>query len=61
MHEPFYRPLFALARTPRCLKPLCGCTIRKLFGKKCIHLVPRLPLPEVLQKYLLLEPEGVLH
>ncbi|XP_055472426.1 ankyrin repeat and SOCS box protein 18 [Psammomys obesus] len=61
MHEPFYRSFFALAHAPRCLQHLCRCTIRKLFGKKCVHLVPQLPLPETLQNYLLLEPEGVLH
>ncbi|XP_050019074.1 ankyrin repeat and SOCS box protein 18 [Alexandromys fortis] len=60
-HKPFYRSFFALAHTPRCLQHLCRSTIRKLFGKKCFHLVPHLPLPETLQKYLLLEPEGVLH
>ncbi|KAK7813406.1 hypothetical protein U0070_007975 [Myodes glareolus] len=59
-HEPFYRSFFALAHTPRCLQHLCRSTIRKLFGKKCFHLVPQLPLPETLQQYLLLEPEGVL-
>ncbi|XP_007941836.1 ankyrin repeat and SOCS box protein 18 [Orycteropus afer afer] len=60
MHQPFYRSLFALASTPRCLQHLSRCTIRKLLGKKCSHLVPRLPLPKPLQDYLLLEPEGVL-
>uniref|UniRef100_A0A8C6I5R0 Ankyrin repeat and SOCS box-containing 18 n=1 Tax=Mus spicilegus TaxID=10103 RepID=A0A8C6I5R0_MUSSI len=60
MHKPFYRSLFALAHTPRCLQHLCRCTIRKLFGKESVHLVPQLPLPETLQNYLLLEPEGVL-
>ncbi|ERE81836.1 ankyrin repeat and SOCS box protein 18 [Cricetulus griseus] len=61
MHERFYRSFFALAHTPRCLQHLCRCAIRKLLGKKCFHLVPQLPLPETLQNYLLLEPEGVLH
>ncbi|OBS80488.1 hypothetical protein A6R68_21308 [Neotoma lepida] len=61
MHEPFYSSFFALAHTPRCLQHLCRCTIRKLLGQKCFHLVPQLPLPETLQNYLLLEPEGVLH
>ncbi|GAB1285223.1 Ankyrin repeat and SOCS box protein 18 [Apodemus speciosus] len=59
-HRTFYGSLFALAHTPRCLQHLCRCAIRKLFGKGCIRLVPRLPLPETLQKYLLLDPEGVL-
>ncbi|EHB01956.1 Ankyrin repeat and SOCS box protein 18 [Heterocephalus glaber] len=61
MHQPFYQSLFALAHTPRCLQHLCRCTLRKLFGRKCLHLVPLLPLPKPLQNYLLLEPEGVLH
>uniref|UniRef100_H0VBY3 Ankyrin repeat and SOCS box containing 18 n=1 Tax=Cavia porcellus TaxID=10141 RepID=H0VBY3_CAVPO len=61
IHQPFYQSLFALAHTPRCLQHLCRCALRKLFGKKCFHLVPLLPLPEPLQNYLLLEPEGVLH
>ncbi|XP_021054816.1 ankyrin repeat and SOCS box protein 18 isoform X1 [Mus pahari] len=59
-YKPFYRSLFALACTPRCLQHLCRCTIRKFFGKESVHLVPRLPLPKTLQDYLLLEPEGVL-
>ncbi|KAL1771022.1 Ankyrin repeat and SOCS box 18 [Sigmodon hispidus] len=61
MHEPFYRSFFALAHTPRCLKHLSRCTIRKLLGRKCFQFVSQLPLPETLQSYLLLEPEGVLH
>ncbi|KAF4022045.1 hypothetical protein G4228_013594 [Cervus hanglu yarkandensis] len=60
MHRAFYRSLFALAHTPRCLQHLCRCAIRKSFGRKCFSLVPLLPLPETLQNYLLLEPEGVL-
>ena len=61
MHQAFYRSLFGLAHTPRCLQHLCRCAIRKSFGRKCFSLVPLLPLPESLQNYLLLEPEGVLH
>nr|XP_031533688.1 ankyrin repeat and SOCS box protein 18 [Vicugna pacos] len=61
MHQPFYRSLFALAHTPRCLQHLCRCAIRKTFGRKCFDLVPLLSLPKSLQNYLLLEPEGVLH
>uniref|UniRef100_A0A8C6R9D9 SOCS box domain-containing protein n=1 Tax=Nannospalax galili TaxID=1026970 RepID=A0A8C6R9D9_NANGA len=60
MHEPFYRSFFALAHTPRSLQHLCRSAIRKVFGKKCFQLVPQLPLPETLQNYLLLEPEGFL-
>ncbi|XP_049744993.1 ankyrin repeat and SOCS box protein 18 [Elephas maximus indicus] len=61
MHQPFYQSLFALAGAPRCLQHLCRYSIRKLFGKKCFHFVPLLPLPKSLQNYLLLEPQGVLH
>ncbi|XP_077008194.1 ankyrin repeat and SOCS box protein 18 [Tamandua tetradactyla] len=61
VHLTFYQSLFTSARPPRCLQHLCRCTIRKLLGKKCFCLVPLLPLPQSLQNYLLLEPEGVLH
>ncbi|XP_006893581.1 PREDICTED: ankyrin repeat and SOCS box protein 18 [Elephantulus edwardii] len=60
MHQPFYQSLFALASTPRCLQHQSRCAIRKLLGKKCSLLVPRLPLPKALRDYLLLEPEGLL-
>lgn len=59
-HQPFYQSLLALAGRPRPLKHLCRCAIRRQLGKKGF-LVPLLPLPAALHRYLLLEPEGVLH
>nr|KAF6449639.1 ankyrin repeat and SOCS box containing 18 [Molossus molossus] len=59
-HQPFYRSLLALAGSPRSLKHLCRCAIRRQLGTKGF-LAPLLPLPEALHSYLLLEPEGVLH
>ncbi|XP_047629796.1 ankyrin repeat and SOCS box protein 18 [Phacochoerus africanus] len=61
VHQAFYRSLLALAHAPRSLQHLCRCAIRKVFGGKCFCLVPLLPLPQSLQDFLLLEPEGVLH
>ncbi|XP_044532820.1 ankyrin repeat and SOCS box protein 18 [Gracilinanus agilis] len=60
MHQPFYQSLFMLSHTPRCLQHLCRCVIRKHLGSKCWSHVPRLPVPDPLQHYLLLEPEGLL-
>ncbi|XP_045701662.1 ankyrin repeat and SOCS box protein 18 isoform X2 [Phyllostomus hastatus] len=60
VHRPFYQSLFAAARGPRRLQHLCRCAVRRRLGGRCSRLVPRLPLPETLRSYLLLEPEGVL-
>ncbi|XP_061081859.1 ankyrin repeat and SOCS box protein 18 [Conger conger] len=59
-HEAFYESLFAMECRPRCLQHLCRSALRKHFGKDCHRLLPRLPIPRPLQRYLLLEPEGVL-
>ncbi|XP_027714090.1 ankyrin repeat and SOCS box protein 18 [Vombatus ursinus] len=60
MYQPFYQSLFMLSRTPRCLQHLCRCIIRKRLGSECWSCIPRLPVPDPLQHYLLLEPEGSL-
>nr|XP_033799993.1 ankyrin repeat and SOCS box protein 18 [Geotrypetes seraphini] len=59
MHFPFYESLFTLS-SRRCLQHLCRCAIRKQFANQCHHLIPLLPIPKYLQKYLLLEPEGLM-
>ncbi|KAJ8350530.1 hypothetical protein SKAU_G00256600 [Synaphobranchus kaupii] len=59
-HQAFYESLFALECKPRGLQHLCRSALRKHFGKRCHLLVPRLPIPKSLQRYLLLEPEGIL-
>ncbi|XP_029462267.1 ankyrin repeat and SOCS box protein 18 isoform X2 [Rhinatrema bivittatum] len=61
MHLSFYESLFSLSCTTRCLQHLCRCAIRKQFASRCDHLIPLLPIPTSLQKYVLLEPEGVLY
>ncbi|XP_062862581.1 ankyrin repeat and SOCS box protein 18 [Trichomycterus rosablanca] len=58
LHRPFYESLFALEYKPRGLQHLCRSAIRKHFGKYCYLAVPQLPVPKLLQEYLLLEPEG---
>ncbi|XP_020830592.1 ankyrin repeat and SOCS box protein 18 [Phascolarctos cinereus] len=60
MYQPFYQSLFMLSHTPRCLQHLCRCVIRKRLGSRCWSCIPRLPVPDPLQHYLLLEPEGLL-
>ncbi|XP_030066106.1 ankyrin repeat and SOCS box protein 18 isoform X2 [Microcaecilia unicolor] len=60
MHLPFYESLFALSCSTRCLQHMCRCAIRKQFANQCHHLIPLLPIPKSLQKYLLLEPEGLI-
>ncbi|XP_051566244.1 ankyrin repeat and SOCS box protein 18 [Myxocyprinus asiaticus] len=58
LHRPFYESLFALEYKSRSLQHLCRSALRKHFGKNCCSLIPRLPVPKVLQQYLLLEPRG---
>ncbi|NXC44582.1 ASB18 protein, partial [Penelope pileata] len=59
-HQPFYESLFQLSGTARCLQHFCRFAIRKKFGSQCHCLIPLLPMPQPLQDYLLLEPEGIL-
>ncbi|XP_065107608.1 ankyrin repeat and SOCS box protein 18 isoform X1 [Paramisgurnus dabryanus] len=58
LHRSFYESLFALEHKPRSLQHLCRSALRKHFGKNCYLLIPRLPVPNSLKQYLLLEPEG---
>ncbi|XP_043916521.1 ankyrin repeat and SOCS box protein 18 isoform X2 [Protopterus annectens] len=59
MHEPFYKSLFMLASTPRSLQHFCRSVIRNQLQSQCHSLIPQLPVPKFLIKYLLLEPEGI--
>ncbi|KPP59447.1 hypothetical protein Z043_122631 [Scleropages formosus] len=61
LHQPFYQSLFALEYKPRCLQHLCRSAVRRRYGKDCHLLIPRLPIPRLLQRYLLLEPEGLIY
>ncbi|NWT15566.1 ASB18 protein, partial [Vireo altiloquus] len=58
-HQLFYKSLFRLAGTARCLQHLCRSAIRTHFGSQCHSLIPLLPVPKALRDFLLLEPEGV--
>ncbi|XP_026861451.2 ankyrin repeat and SOCS box protein 18 isoform X1 [Electrophorus electricus] len=58
LYRTFYESLFALENKPRSLQHLCRSTVRKHLGKYCYLFVPQLPLPMMLQEYLLLEPKG---
>ncbi|NXO03237.1 ASB18 protein, partial [Rhinopomastus cyanomelas] len=58
-HQRFYESLFRLAGAVRCLQHLCRSAIRRRLGSRCHRLIPALPVPRPLRRYLLLEPEGL--
>ncbi|MEE6466524.1 hypothetical protein FKM82_006984 [Ascaphus truei] len=61
-HWEFYESLFEVCcNSPRSLMHLARCKIRAELWKKCHQVIPQLPLPATLKKYLLLEPEGRLY
>ncbi|XP_056875997.1 LOW QUALITY PROTEIN: ankyrin repeat and SOCS box protein 4 [Takifugu flavidus] len=61
-HEAFYESMFAVcAHTPRSLLHLTRCAIRAHLGAACHSGVARLPLPPLMRRYLLLDPEGTLY
>ncbi|XP_034016745.1 ankyrin repeat and SOCS box protein 4 isoform X1 [Thalassophryne amazonica] len=67
-HKEFYDSLFAVCtNSPRTLLHLSRCAVRAHLGQFCrsngfCHgVVPQLPLPPAMKKYLLLEPEGVVY
>uniref|UniRef100_H2UV11 Ankyrin repeat and SOCS box containing 4 n=1 Tax=Takifugu rubripes TaxID=31033 RepID=H2UV11_TAKRU len=61
-HEAFYESMFAVcAHTPRSLLHLTRCAIRARLGAACHSGVARLPLPPLMRRYLLLDPEGTLY
>ncbi|KAK1165857.1 ankyrin repeat and SOCS box protein 18-like [Acipenser oxyrinchus oxyrinchus] len=61
IHQSFYESLFSLEGKPRCLQHMCRSAIRKQCGHKCHVIITQLPLPKFLQRYLLLETEGMLY
>ncbi|XP_048835798.1 ankyrin repeat and SOCS box protein 18 isoform X2 [Brienomyrus brachyistius] len=61
VHQQFYQSLFDLEYKPRCLQHLCRAAVRQHYGKHCHLLVPQLPIPSLLQRYILLEPEGLIY
>ncbi|XP_053121026.1 ankyrin repeat and SOCS box protein 4 isoform X2 [Hemicordylus capensis] len=62
VYKDFYESLFEVcANTPRSLKHLTRCAIRRILFSKCHKAVPLLFIPPTLKKYLLLEPEGIVY
>ncbi|GAA6096640.1 ankyrin repeat and SOCS box protein 18 isoform X1 [Tachysurus ichikawai] len=61
LHRSFYDSLFALEYKPRSLQHMCRSALRKVFGKYCYLFIPQLPVPKILQDYLLLKPEGYIN
>nr|XP_060610990.1 ankyrin repeat and SOCS box protein 18 isoform X2 [Anolis sagrei ordinatus] len=59
-HLAFYESFFTQTNRVQRLQHLCRCEIRRRFGSKCHYLIPLLPVPKPLHKYLLLEPEGIM-
>ncbi|XP_044150734.1 ankyrin repeat and SOCS box protein 4 isoform X2 [Bufo gargarizans] len=61
-HQAFYESLFEVcSNSPRSLMHLARCAIRTILWKRCHRVIPQLPLPTTLKKYLLLEPQGRLY
>ncbi|CAJ0963181.1 unnamed protein product [Ranitomeya imitator] len=61
-HHTFYESLFEVCcNSPRTLMHLARCAIRAVLRKKCHRVIPQLPLPTTLKKYLLLEPQGKIY
>ncbi|XP_020640875.3 ankyrin repeat and SOCS box protein 4 isoform X2 [Pogona vitticeps] len=62
MYKDFYESLLeTCTNTPRSLKHLARCAIRKRLLYKCHQTVPLLFIPVTLKNYLLLEPEGIIY
>ncbi|XP_068094586.1 ankyrin repeat and SOCS box protein 4 isoform X2 [Hyperolius riggenbachi] len=60
-HRFFYDSVFEVcSNTPRSLMHMARCAIRRLLKRRCHRVIPQLPLPPFLKKYLLLEPQGCL-
>ncbi|KAM4687282.1 ankyrin repeat and SOCS box protein 4 [Discoglossus pictus] len=58
-HCEFYESLFEVcSNTPRSLMHLARCAIRTKLWKRCHKMIPQLPLPTAMKKYLLLDPQG---
>ncbi|XP_063777438.1 ankyrin repeat and SOCS box protein 4 isoform X2 [Pseudophryne corroboree] len=61
-HQSFYESLFEVcSNSPRSLMHLARCAIRRVLHRRCHRAVPQLPLPTVLKRYVLLEPQGRLY
>ncbi|KAM5272785.1 ankyrin repeat and SOCS box protein 16 [Ctenodactylus gundi] len=57
-HEAFYSSALYMVNQPRRLQHLARLAVRAQLGSRCRQAAPRLPLPPLLQDYLLLHVEG---
>ncbi|KAJ8403103.1 hypothetical protein AAFF_G00360190 [Aldrovandia affinis] len=61
-HRDFYDSLFAVcSNTPRTLMHLARCAIRAQMCDRCHHGIKALPVPLSMERYLLLEPTGIIY
>ncbi|XP_036371886.1 ankyrin repeat and SOCS box protein 4 [Megalops cyprinoides] len=61
-HKEFYDSMFAVCDdSPRSLLHLARCAIRMRLYNRCHRGIGQLPIPPALQRYLLLEPEGIIY
>ncbi|XP_064204320.1 ankyrin repeat and SOCS box protein 4 [Anguilla rostrata] len=61
-HRDFYDSVFAVcSNTPRTLLHLARCAIRAHMSNRCHRGIKTLPVPHSMERYLLLEPEGIIY
>ncbi|XP_061112256.1 ankyrin repeat and SOCS box protein 4 [Conger conger] len=61
-HRNFYDSVFAVcSNTPRTLLHLARCAIRAHMLNRCHCGIKTLPVPQSMERYLLLEPEGIIY
>ncbi|KAE8575450.1 hypothetical protein XENTR_v10003845 [Xenopus tropicalis] len=60
-HRPFYESVQQASNQPRPLLHLARCAVRRLHNGQCQVAVSHLGLPSVLNAYVLLQAEGVIH
>ncbi|KAG9355454.1 hypothetical protein JZ751_000292 [Albula glossodonta] len=61
-HREFYDSVFAVcSNTPRTLLHLARCAIRAQMRTRCHSGIKALPIPQSMERYLLLEPEGFIY
>nr|XP_056713774.1 ankyrin repeat and SOCS box protein 4 [Euleptes europaea] len=62
LYRNFYESLFEVCgNTPRSLKHLARCAVRRTMFNRCHKGIPSLLVPVSVKKYLLLEPEGIIY
>ncbi|XP_029970587.1 ankyrin repeat and SOCS box protein 10 [Salarias fasciatus] len=60
-HPVFFQSVFSLQDAPRSLQHLSRCRLRSFLEGRVHEVVPKLELPDIIRKYLLLEYRGYVH